>query len=433
MSRIEENAPDNQTDGAPRKDDIGTDGSKEEVLRLSKELGISVEEAERSVYGKVYTGQQPELTLVQDIAELREGMKGVILRARVITFHTGQRRSQDGEYHFGMLGDSKGTIGFTAWSDFDISPGMAILIKNAFVRSFKGKLELSMNEQTSISILDDVDGLYPSIKEGMAGTITELHSGSKRVDVECRIIEFSRDEVVVNDDPRMIIRGVAADHSGRIDITCWDELPLELGRCYRIQGGNVKEYRGIMKLNLDAGTMIKGISDDRLPPMDDLLAPRDSRLMDLLEGRFSGQVRIRGTVIDVRSGSGIFRRCEDCGRKLVKSQCVVHGKRKGEEDLAVRAVFDDGSGTCMIKGNRMLVESILDRPMEVISAEVRESLEPDMIHEELRSKLVGRSWTFTGDPILDDYGVTISVSEMTGGMDMDVLKDEVSLLMEVIS
>jgi replication factor A1 len=433
MSPEEKNAPITETDRASKDKEMNRNHAKEEVLRLSKDLGISLEEAERAVYGKVISQSHVELTLVQDITELKEGMKGIVLKARVITSYTNKKRTGEGDYHFGILGDAKSTVKFSAWSDFDITPGMAILIKDANVRIYKGELELVLGERTNISLINDLEDLFPVNESDMPQTISELSSTTNRIDIECRVIELNEDTVKVNDKDRRIFRGVLADHSGRIDITCWDELPLEVGRCYRILGGRVKDFRGIMKLNLDAGTMVKGIGDDRLPSLEDLRAPRDHRLVEMVEGRFSGQVRLRGTVIDVRSGSGIFRKCEDCGRKLVRSQCVVHGKRKGEEDMAIRAVFDDGTSTCMLRGNRTLVESLLERPMEAISEEVKDNMDPEIIIEELRERLVGKAWTFTGDPILDEYGITVSVCQMEEGMDNEMLKDEISALMEVIA
>ena len=148
----------------------------------------------------------------------------------------------------------------------------------------------------------------------------------KRIDVEGRFIELTRMDIRSQDGgAREIQRGVLADRSGKIAVTCWDVLPLEEGSCYRIVGGYVKEYNGRFRLNLDSGVIIKGLHDDRLPSAEDLSAPGEARIVDMSAGRVSGQIRLRGTVVDVRSGSGIFKRCEECGRKLVKSMCTIHG------------------------------------------------------------------------------------------------------------
>lgn len=405
---------------------------KEEVHRLSRDLGISLEEAERSVYSSYGIDPPVESRSISDLSELEEGMQGVTIRARLVTVHRAERKDGQGEYSYGMLGDSSNTVRFSAWRTFDYIPGDALVLQNISVRKFRDELEVVIGDRSLIGSTDEKDGLLPPIDEGVPGMIGELEVGSRRIDIEGRVIDLNKGEVKINDRPKEILRGTLADSSGRIDITCWDPLPLEEGDCYRIIGGYVKEYRGILKLNLDNGTVVKKLQSDSLPPLEDLKAPRDVRILELQDGRIGGQVRLRGTVIDVRSGSGLYKKCQECGRKLTKGQCTVHGKVKGEEDMAVRAVFDDGTGTCMLRGNRSLVEGLMGRPMEVISREVKESMDPDIVTEELDRLLVSRTYTVIGVSILDDYGISLNVSEMERGWNNDLLKDEVSLLLGVV-
>ena len=60
-------------------------------------------------------------------------------------------------------------------------------------------------------------------------------------------------------------------------------------------------------------------------------------------------------------------------------------------------------------------------------------MDPEILEEEIRSILVGRQWTLIGDPMVDEYGVTIGLREITGGWDPDELIDEVTSLMEAIA
>jgi replication factor A1 len=433
MSVNNQNTPENGTDRASGSDDMNDIREmKEEVHRLSRDLGIPLEEAERSVYGNYGIDPPGEHRTITDLSEIEEGMYGITIRARLITVHRGERKDGKGEYFYGLMGDSSTTLRFSAWRTFDYTPGDALVIQNVSVRTFRDELEVVINEKSTISSTEEIEGLLPPVEDTVPGMIGELEPDARKVDIEGRIIDLNRGEVNVNDKPKEILRGTIADSSGRIDITCWDPLPLERGECYRVIGGYVKEYKGILRLNLDNGTIIKMVSDERLPSYEDLKAPMDVRIWELMRTRLGGQVRLRGTVLDVRSGSGIFRKCEECGRKLIKGQCTVHGKKKGEEDMAIRAVFDDGTGTCMLRGGRSLVESILGRPMEVISSEVREAMDPDMVAEELERALVAKTFTVTGVSIMDDYGMNLNVSGMESGWNRDLLKDEVSLLLGVV-
>jgi replication factor A1 len=433
MSENEKKTPETGTDGASGSGKMSNiNQMKEEIHRMSRDLGISLEEAERSVYSSYGMEPPDEKKPITDLSEIEEGMYGITLRVRLITVHTAERKDGSGEYSYGLIGDSSGSVRFSAWRSFDFTPGDALIIQNVSIRKFREELEVVINDRSSIGSTDINEGLTPPIEELLPGTIVELDRDSRRIDIEGRIIIFQKGEVSVNEKKKEIIRGTIADSTGRIEMTCWDMLPLELGKCYRIIGGYIKEYRGILRLNLDNGTVIRPIEDERIPSLEDLKAPRDARISELSSTKLTGEIRLRGSVLDVRSGSGLFRKCEECGRKLIKGQCTIHGKRKGEEDMAIRAVFDDGTGTCMLRGNRGLVESLLKRSMEVLSNEVKESMDPDMISEELERLLVARTYTVTGTPIIDDYGINLNVSDMEPGFNNDLLKDEVSLLLGVI-
>ena len=44
----------------------------------------------------------------------------------------------------------------------------------------------------------------------------------------------------------------------------------------------------------------------------------------------------------INSGSGIIERCPECRRMLRDGSCMEHGPQRGEEDLRIRFVLDDG-------------------------------------------------------------------------------------------
>ena len=101
MSRAEKDASVSETDGTLERDlELGNMDPKEEVHRLARELGISIEEAERSVLGFDVGGPVPETRVLRDLGEVEEGMTGITVRARLITLHQGTRKDGEGEYYY---------------------------------------------------------------------------------------------------------------------------------------------------------------------------------------------------------------------------------------------------------------------------------------------------------------------------------------------
>ena len=138
------------------------------------------------------------------------------------------------------------------------------------------------------------------------------------------------------------------------------------------------------------------------------------------------------TIGDLSPGSGLYLKCPECGRRAVKGQCTVHGRVEGIPDLSMRAIFDDGTGTAMMRGDRWAVESLLGQDLDTVTGEVKETMDPEMVEEALKEKLVGKPFTLLGDPVQDDYGLTIFIQELIPGWDRDRLMEEVSSLMGVV-
>lgn len=433
MTKKEKTAPETGKEGT-LEDSIEDcfDEIKDEAHRLSRELGVSLEEAVRSIHASKGTRPIPPSRAIGSLEMLRPGMMNISVRARIVTLHEGERSDGGGKYHYGMLGDSGSTIPFSAWTDFDFRVGDALLLQNVTVREWKERPEMVVNDRSHISPIDDLEGLLPSIEEGVPGTISELGPDSRRIDLECRVLELRKGEVTVRDSPREIARGCIADRTGRMDFTCWGPVDLVKGKCYRIIGGYVKDHKGSLRFNFDPGAMIKELPDDRLPPIEELQRPSVTRISEVLSRRYFGPVMLRGTVLDVRGGSGLVKRCTDCGRRMTKGQCPVHGRTNGEDGLSLRAIFDDGSGSAMIRAEGPVVEQLLGRRVGEVVNELKESLDPSIVLSELSSRLTGRPWTIVGDPSVDEYGIAVSVKEMVEGFDEGLLNSEIASLMGVI-
>jgi replication factor A1 len=94
----------------------------------------------------------PEELEVRTVAELTDGDEGFRLEARVgvvaaRTVTVGEERRQ---VHEGLLFDRTGTVAYTAWSDFGLAEGESIRVIGGYVRSFRGRAQLTLDERSHL-------------------------------------------------------------------------------------------------------------------------------------------------------------------------------------------------------------------------------------------------------------------------------------------
>mgnify|MGYP006294060869 CR=1 FL=1 len=434
MDTADENASDSETDGTH---EVVTDEMyeklKEEIHETSRELGISLEEATRHVYGSHGLQEPRKGKVVESISDLKPGMGRVTVKARIISVHQGTRQGGEGIYHYGLLGDSDSDVRFSAWSEFPFRPGSAIIAQNVRVREWNGKLEVVINKYSTVTVTEETDDLIPQIEEGVPSLISELEYDSKNVDLEGRILDLRKKSVKVKGSERTVIEGLIADRSGRIEFTCWGPLDIQKDACYRIIGGYVKPFKGRLFFNFDAGCIIREISDSALPPAIELKRPNRIRIADLESNLMAGPVEIHGTVVSLRPGSGLVRKCADCGRRKLNGQCPVHGRSETVDDLRLRAVFDDGTDTLMLRGDRKMVEEMLETDMDSMIQRSKDEMDTEWAEVELRRKLIGHPVVVTGDPVVNDYGTSVSLDSLVIEPEIEEMKGEIVQLMEVMS
>jgi ssDNA-binding replication factor A large subunit len=89
------------------------------------------------------------------VASLAEGDEGFQMEARVAsvtarTVTVGEERRQ---LYEGVLFDATGAVGYTAWSDFALREGAPLRVIGGYVRSFRGRLRLTLDERSHVERL----------------------------------------------------------------------------------------------------------------------------------------------------------------------------------------------------------------------------------------------------------------------------------------
>lgn len=90
------------------------------------------------------------------VRELAPGSEGFRLRARVVRVQpksvtVGTERRV---VHEGLLADRTGAIAFSSWTDFQLSPGEAVQISGGYLRSFRGRSQLVLDDRSTVSRVD---------------------------------------------------------------------------------------------------------------------------------------------------------------------------------------------------------------------------------------------------------------------------------------
>lgn len=99
------------------------------------------------------------------LAELGERDEGFQLDARVVR-SVEKRVKVDDEWrsvHEGLLADKSSHLAFTAWVDFGLKPGEAVRIRGGYVRAFRGRRQLVLDERSHLERISGSE--LPSLAE----------------------------------------------------------------------------------------------------------------------------------------------------------------------------------------------------------------------------------------------------------------------------
>src|SRR5437667_145317 len=240
--------------------------------------------------------------------------------------------------------------------------------------------------------------------------VVDLREGGSNVAVTARILSVERREVEVDGAPKAVFSGVLADETGKTQFSAWKDFTLKADEVLRIEGAYVKSWRGIPQISFDERATITRLKPDLLPSSERLNVSPRMWIEDLADRGGAADVTVRGILIDLREGSGLVYRCPECRRVLRKGVCRLHGEVKGEPDLRVKAVLDDGSGALTAVFDRELTEALLDKTLDACIEAARDAMSTDVVRDELADVLVAQPIEVRGDVTSDDYGLMMIVA-----------------------
>lgn len=157
---------------------------------------------------------------LRPLRELVPQMEGFRLEARVVrvqpkTVSVGEEQRQ---LHEGTLADGSGAVAFTAWSDFSLRPGEAVRVAGAYVRGFRGRAQLVLDERAHLERIPG-DGLPTAEELERAGPTSiaavESLGGGDLLTVEGRVVALLPPSGLVYRCPscrRAVSKGLCRTH-----------------------------------------------------------------------------------------------------------------------------------------------------------------------------------------------------------------------------
>jgi replication factor A1 len=173
--------------------------------------------------------------------------------------------------------------------------------------------------------------------------------------------------------------GLLGDDSGTIKFTNWAnaQIPLlEEGKSYAIRNVVTKSWQGRFSVSFNKTTEI---------------TPLDEEISVL-----RAEEQRTGVIVDIQSGSGLIKRCPDCGRLVIKGSCPEHGKVESIYDLRIKAVLDDGEEVRDVLFSRDLTEKLTGITLEAAKDMAIDALDQNIVSDTITDMIVGRYYSIRG-------------------------------------
>jgi replication factor A1 len=398
------------------ENNIDSEEIASELKRLINDFTLPLDEAKRCVLKKF--GADPKQlgnNTDKSISELKPNEYNLNLLCKIIYIDEKEVtvNGNPKRISFGILGDTTGTVPFTAWHDLEFDKGQVIRIYNAYTKSWQDKIQVHLGDRTHVRLVPEetlpmvgVNGKTVECK------VNEFRLDHKSLSIILRILEIEPREIILNDKKTTIFKGTAADETGKCRFTAWSDLDLAKDDVIKVESGYLKPWRGVLELHLNGGTIVDKLDNNVLPPLNQLEKDVIIAIHDLRSRGGVPNIALEGIILDIKPNSGLIKRCPECRRVLQNDSCMVHGGVAGNFDLRVKAVLDDGTGAISIVLDRQLTEQVLGLDMDGCISKAKEHMRYDIIFEDTIKKLLAKPVRINGSVLSDEFGMMLIANKL---------------------
>ena len=187
----------------------------------------------------------------------------------------------------------------------------------------------------------------------------------------------------------------------------------EPGAFLHLKGARVQFWQGSPDLVIDSVEQVIDLSDppwDTIDPSDHWV---DVNLTELVNGGSRRGIRTSGTVVSIANNSGIIERCPECRRVMrdgvcAEPRCANLGPLRGEEDVRLRFVLDDGISNASTLIGKEATEALIGMDQSQIKDAIDANTRGGFIAT-LRERFLARKIHINGRAIVDNQGAILLV------------------------
>ncbi len=365
--------------------------------------------------------QALEASVFRKLTDLRPDEPSVDLLVRVVAVNTKTITvdSNEKDIVYGILGDDTGTLQFTAWdaARFQYEKGNVLRIVSAYTKGWNDEVQVNLGDRAAIT--REEDGALPPPPQGAAAVmggevkVSDLRASMRGLDLTFRVLSVAPRQVNVKGEEKTVWSGSMADETGMIEFSSWHDFDLDDGDVVHLQGGYIRTWRGVPQLSFDGRDDVEKLDADTLPGAEDLARETVVTIEELERRGGAHSVAVNGIMIEVREGSGLVFRCTECRRVVRKGTCSIHGRVENTADLRVKGVVDDGTGSLSVIMNREITEELLGKSLEECKTLAQETFDPEVVRDLLVDRLVARPVKVTGNVVSDDFGLMMTVRDVS--------------------
>lgn len=207
--------------------------------------------------------------------------------------------------------------------------------------------------------------------------IKNIISGMRNINVIGRVLNIDDVREFKTERNGQIVEGrlrsfEIGDDTGTIRVVLWNnEIEkidgIQSGDIIKINNGYTKDNFGQPEIRLGNGSIEQVADVKKIPSVEEIMRIKtlgtimtynQSDIADLREGDIA---RIRACIVQIFDINPFFFICPDCGMK-VKDICEVH--KKGEPNMVISGVADDGTGNMRIVLFRKNAEKLIGMSTE---------------------------------------------------------------------
>ncbi len=406
-----------------------------ELNKYINEYHVELTSAKRGIirkYGGADTGFATAESASKKIADLTGTESNVDITAKVVYVENKSItvKGLSKTIVSGIIGDDSGTASFTVWEpgSVQLEKGSVYVFRKCYCKTWNDKVQVNIGRNGAIAPAPDVSFEVPGNVVTLSASdvaIGDIREGMGNVNVKGKVLSVEARRINVKGVEKVVYSGLIADPTGKIQYSAWHDFGLKGGDVISAKNCYIRAWKGIPQLNIGDRAEVQ-----RLDETMDIESGETRRTADEITRVGGGlDLTVEGTVVDVKSGSGLIKRCPECRRALNNGACTAHGPVDGIPDLRLKLVVDDGTGAIGASVNREGTEKLagvsLQSAIDVASRKGESAVAGDIMR-----KVLLRRIRISGNVMSDEYGPTMIVSSASI-VETDLQAEAEKLLAEV--